>query len=57
MYILVEKYSVDFPTIPSISDNSLRKGWSYRAWWYICVISALRRLRQENLEFEASLIL
>jgi hypothetical protein len=29
-----------------------RAGW---AWWYMPVIPALRRLKQEDLEFEASL--
>jgi hypothetical protein len=37
-------------TIPHI-----RKDWKSQAWWFMIVISALERLRQEDLKFKASL--
>jgi hypothetical protein len=37
-----------------VEASSLREN-AYWAWWYMFVIPALRKLRQDNHEFKASL--
>jgi hypothetical protein len=46
---------VNCPTSNLVILLLLRKSIPGQAWWYIPVISALRRLRQKNGKFKANL--
>jgi hypothetical protein len=35
--------------------GTLKKNWFSQAWWYMTIIPTLRKLRQEDYKFEATL--
>jgi hypothetical protein len=44
----------EFPNSEILGEDCSSPNWSW-SWWYMCVIQALGRLRQEDHKFEASL--